>query len=116
MFRLKANKTSLYKLVAEYADDLPPMRTGTKFSKSFRTPDYTLEWITKDWNHARAFFSACMGCPLLFIEIRDGDGRAVSRIGNKMDLEDLRKRGMVEEFTTAAERRRLERRRACGRT
>lgn len=116
MFRLKANKTSLYKLVAEYADDLPPMRTGTKFSKCFRTPDYTLEWITKDWNHARAFFSACMGCPLLSIEIRDSDGRAVSRIVHKMDLADLRKRGMVEEFTTAAERRRLEGRRACGRT
>uniref|UniRef100_A0AAU8B4Z6 Uncharacterized protein n=1 Tax=Dulem virus 34 TaxID=3145752 RepID=A0AAU8B4Z6_9CAUD len=86
------------------------MRTGTKFTKYPRTPDYALEWITKDWNRARAFFSSCMGRPLLSIEIRDGDGRTVSRVVHKMDLADLRERGMVEEFTTAAERRRMERR------
>ena len=53
MLRLKANKTALYKLVADYVDNLPPMRSGT--------------------------------------------------------LRDLRERGMVEEFVTAAERRRIER-------
>ena len=116
MLRLKANKTSLYKLVAEYVADLPPMRTGTEFIKYFRTPDYAMEWITKDWNRAHALFSTCMGCPLLSIEVRDDDGHTVSRVVHKMDLADLRKRGMVEEFTTAAERRRMERRRACGRT
>ena len=26
MLRLKANKTALYKLVADYVDNLPPMR------------------------------------------------------------------------------------------
>ena len=29
MLRLKANKTALYKLVADYVDNLPPMRSGT---------------------------------------------------------------------------------------
>ncbi len=110
MLRLKANKTSLYKLVAEYVADLPPMRTGTEFIKYFRAPDYALEWITKDWNRAHAFFSAILGRPLLAIEVRDSDGHTVSRVVHKMDLADLRERGMVEEFTTAAERRRLERR------
>lgn len=28
MLRLKANKTALYKLVADYVDNLPPMRRG----------------------------------------------------------------------------------------
>lgn len=110
MLRLKANKTSLYKLVAGYVDDMPPMRTGTEFIKHYRTQDYALEWITKDWNRAHAFFSTCMGHPLLSIEVRDDDGHTVSRTVHKVDLADLRKRGMVEEFTTAAERRRMERR------
>lgn len=105
MLRLKACKTSLYKLVAEYVKDLPPMRSGTEFIKYFRTPDYALEWVTKDWNRARAYFSACMGRPILAIEIRD-DGRTVSRVVHDLDMADLRERGMVEEFTTAAERRR----------
>ncbi len=110
MLRLKATKTSLYKLVAQYVDNLPPMRTGTRFIKHFRTTDYTLEWITKDWNRAHAFFSTYMGCPLLSIEVRDDDGRTVSREVYRLRLDDLKSRGMVEEFITAQERRRMERR------
>ena len=106
MLRLKANKTSLYKLVAEYTD-LPPMRSGTEFIKHYRTRDYSLNWITAEWNCAHAFFSTCMGRPLLAIEIRDGDtGKTVSRSTYNLDLRGLRDRGMVEEFTTAMERRR----------
>lgn len=105
MLRLKATKTSLYKLVAEYVEDLPPMRTGTKFIKQFRAPDYALEWITKDWNRAHAFFSTCMGRPLLSIEVRDDDGHTVSRDVHTLKLDDLKNRGMVEEFVTAEERR-----------
>lgn len=107
MLRLKACKTSLYKLVAEYVKDLPPMRSGTEFIKYFSTPDYALEWVTKDWNRAHAFFSTCMGRPLLAIEVRD-DGHTVSREVHTLAVADLRERGMVEEFTTAAERRRAE--------
>lgn len=110
MIRLKANKTSLYKLVAEYVDNLPPMRSGTEFIKHYRAPDYALNWITPERNQAHAFFSTCLGRPLLSIEIRDSDGHTVSRVVHEMDLADLRKRNMVEEFTTAAERRRMERR------
>ena len=83
MLRLKANKTALYKLVADYVDNLPPMRSGTEFIKYSRTPDYALNWITPEWITAHAFFSTCMGHPLL---------------------------SMVEEFVTAAERRRIDRR------
>ena len=61
MLRLKANKTALYKLVADYVDNLPPMRSGTEFIKYSRTPDYALNWITPEWNTANAFFSTCMG-------------------------------------------------------
>ena len=54
MLRLKANKTALYKLVADYVDNLPPMRSGTEFIKYSRTPDYALNWITPEWNTAHA--------------------------------------------------------------
>lgn len=36
-------------------------------------------------------------------------GRLVRGACKYIDLQDLRERGMVEEFTTAAERRRIER-------
>ena len=104
MLRLKANKTALYKLVADYVDNLPPMRSGTEFIKYPRTPDYALNWITPEWNTAHAFFSTCMGRPLLSIEIRDGEtGKTASRTTYSLTLRDLRERGMVEEFVTAAE-------------
>ena len=73
-------------------------------------PDYALNWITPEWNTAHAFFSTCMGRPLLAIEIKDGEtGKTVSRTTHALTLRDLRERGMVEKFTTAAERRRIER-------
>ena len=110
MLRLTANKTKLYTLVQKYVDNLPPMRSGTQFIKYPRTPDYALDWITPKWDKAHAFFSTCMGHPLLSVEIRDGEtGKTVSRNVYNLDLQDLRERGMVEEFTTAAERRRIER-------
>ena len=98
MLRLTANKTKLYTLVAGYVENLPPMRGGTIFVKYPRTPDYALDWITPEWNKAHAFFSTCMGRPLLSIEIRDGEtGKTVSRNVYNLDLQDLRERGMVEE-------------------
>ena len=110
MLRLTANKTKLYTLVQKYVDNLPPMRSGTQFIKYPRTPDYALDWITPKWDKAHAFFSTCMGRPLLSIEIRDGEtGKAASRTTYSLTIRDLRERGMVEEFVTAAERRRIER-------
>lgn len=41
-------------------------------------------------------------------------GPQVSRVVHTLDAKDLLERGMVEEFTTAAERRQAERRAACG--
>lgn len=110
MLRLTANKTKLYTLVQKYVDNLPPMRSGTQFIKYPRTPDYALDWITPNWDKAHAFFSTCMGRPLLSIEIKDGEtGKTVSREVYNLDLQDLRERGMVEQFVPAEERRRLER-------
>ena len=110
MLRLTANKTKLYTLVAGYVENLPPMRGGTIFVKYPRTPDYALDWITPEWDTAHAFFCACMGHPLLSIEIKSGEtGKTVNRTTHALNLRDLRERGMVEEFVTAAERRRMER-------
>lgn len=109
MLRLTANKTKLYTLVAGYVENLPPMRGGTIFVKYPRTPDYALEWATER-EKGRAFLSACMGRPLLKIDIDEKEtGRLVRGACKYIDLQDLRERGMVEEFTTAAERRRIER-------
>ena len=108
MLRLTANKTKLNTLVADYVDNLPPMRK-TEFIKYPRTPDYALEWATER-EKGRAFLSACMGRPLLKIDIDEKEtGRLVRGACKYIDLQDLRERGMVEEFTTAAERRRIER-------
>lgn len=108
MLRLTANKTKLYTLVADYVDNLPPMRK-TAFIKYHRAPDYALEWATEREKGA-AFLSACMGRPLLKIDIDEREtGRLVRTAYKYIDLQDLRERGMVEEFTKAAERRRIER-------
>lgn len=43
-------------------------------------------------------------------EIKSGEtGKTVNRTTHALKLQDLRERGMVEEFITAAERRRVER-------
>lgn len=108
MLRLTANKTKLYTLVADYVDNLPPMRKTT-FIKYPPHHDYAMEWATER-EKGRAFFSACMGRPLLRIDIDEKEtGRMVWGTSKCIDLQDLRERGMVEEFTTAAERRRMER-------
>lgn len=109
MLRLKATKTSLYRLVAAYVDNLPPMRSGTQFIKYPRRPDYAMDWITPEWDTGHAFFSTCMGHALLSIEIKGGKTGTVSRKVYDLDPQDLRERGMVEEFVPAAERRRTKR-------
>ena len=104
--RLKATKTSLYGLVAKYVDDLPPMRSGTEFLKYPRTTDYVLDWVTPKGDYAHAFFSTCMGRPLLSIRIKDGDTQeTVSRKVYQLDIQDLRSRGMVEIFHPVSERK-----------
>ena len=112
MFRLKANKTSLYKLVGTY-EALPPMRRVT-ITKAHRAPDWWLKWTDADGLLCVAFFSTCLGKPLLAIEKKEFGGPQVSRVVHDLDAKDLLDRGMVEKFTTAAERRQAERRAACG--
>ena len=103
MLRLKANKTSLYKLVAGFTP-LPGIRR-VDFAKAPGTPDYWLEWATGD-GYAKALLSTIMGRPLLSITIRDVDGSQLSYEVHNLSVDGLRDRGMVEEFTTAMERRR----------
>lgn len=89
--RLKATKTSLYKLVNQYAP--LPILKWTKFWKAFRSPDYYLEWQAED-GYAKAFFSTCCGKPMLSIEVR-GEGHTFREV-HKLSLEDLQARGMLE--------------------
>ena len=78
MFRLKANKTSLYKLVGEF-EDLPPMRRVT-ITKAYRTPDWWLKWTNADGLLCVAFFSTCMGKALLSIDKKEFCGPQVSHV------------------------------------
>lgn len=82
--RLKATKTSLYKLVSEYAD-LPPMNQ-TDFRKAHRCRSYWLHW-----GDCTAYFSTCGGGPYLSIDY------GVIRRMHKLTVADLRSRGMIEE-------------------
>lgn len=94
---LHATKTSLYKLVAEYVPDLPPMRAKTQFIK-YRGASYAMEWSTPNWDHAHAFFSTCLGHALLAIEVQDGEtGKTISRNVHELTLQDLQTRGMIKE-------------------
>lgn len=96
MKRLHATKTSLYKLVAEYVPNLPPMRTGTRFIKY--KSSYTLEWITPKFDCGNAYFSACLGSPLLTIEVRNGEtGKTISRDVYNLTIDSLQQRGMIKE-------------------
>lgn len=96
MLRLKAAKTSLYKLV-HYYEPLPPMGR-TQFTKASRDPDYWLEWTDACGISCKAFLSCCGGKALLAITKRDG-GAEVSCVVHGLELSDLLERGMVEVFT-----------------
>lgn len=102
MLRLKTNKTNLYKLVSGY-EHLPRMRR-TKFRKERGRPSYYLEWADGSGLRCSAFFSAVGGKPKLWITKKDLDGLVSSAI-HTLDLEDVKGRGMVEEFAPATERR-----------
>lgn len=105
MLRLTANKTKLYHLVKKF-EPLPPMGR-TEFRKAYRSPDYWLRW-TDDGLWCEAFLSTCVGKPMMSIDKGEFCGQRVSRVVYGLDIEDLKARGMVEEFTSAVERRRAE--------
>ena len=96
--RLKANKTSLYNLVATYKP-LPGMRR-VDFKKANGRPDYWLEWTTDD-GHTKAFLSSSLGHPILTITTHDAAGGQLYHEAHRLSVEGLRERGMVEEVTTA---------------
>ena len=98
MLRLKANKTSLYSLVASFTQ-LPGMRR-VDFQKASGRPNYWLEWTTDD-GHTKAFLSSTMGHPVLTITTHDAAGGQLYHEAHRLSVDGLRERGMVEEVTTA---------------
>ena len=89
VLRLKANKTSLYNLVATYKP-LPGMRR-VDFQKANGRPDYWLEWTTDD-GHTKAFLSSSLGHPILTITTHDavdrgpGDGLHLPAAGRNQRI------------------------------
>jgi len=95
MLRLKATKTTLYKLVASF-EPLYGMN-HTVFYKVPRHPSYFLDWRDDDGEYYRAYFSACLGQAILTITKRDIDGRQLSRQVHCLSIQELRECGMIEE-------------------
>lgn len=92
---IKANKTKLYKLVAEH-ESLPPMK-NTDFSKLTRNRAYWLEWWSEGSPTMEAYLTVSAGIASLRI------GRKYRLPGDpdpvfyRLTIEDLRARGMLEE-------------------
>lgn len=105
MFRPNVNKTNLYKLVGAY-EDLPPMHR-VEFKEAPRTPDWWLKWADADgvWYVATFAANMQMGKALLSIQKRALHMPYATQVIHTLDARDLMERGMVEEFTTAAEGR-----------
>lgn len=80
------------------------METALRWA-SVDNPDYWLEWTTDD-GHMKAFLSSSLGCPVLTITTHDAAGGQLYHEAHRLSIECLRERGMVEEVTTAMERRR----------
>ena len=93
ILRLKATKTSLYKLVGSY-EALPIMKR-TYFTKYRRS--YWLRWSDDDADY-KAYLSFCAGKPMLAIERRsyDADGPPSCKV-HVVPVDSLRALGMIEE-------------------
>lgn len=85
--RIKANKTSLYKLVAEYMP-LPGMK-HTEFFKMPRKAFFTLDWYVEGEKH-RALLSEFIGFPTLYIESK------TDWHFHKPTIQELDERGMID--------------------
>ena len=95
MMRLKATKTSLYKLVAEHAK-LPSMKR-TEFVKLRGHRTYWLRWWDEDSGSCEAYLSVGCGSAVLRItKHREGDDEQSGPF-HKLQVADLRERGMIEE-------------------
>lgn len=106
MERLKANKTRLWELVRDYTEGTPyevEKRSACRFWKAYRRPDYYLEWMT-DEGLCRASLVPVMGRVLLSVDVDRGHWDRV--IFKRISMNDLRRRGMVETLSTAAEGKR----------
>lgn len=96
---LKANKTSMHKLIRDKADQIDLVfPIPTKKEVSFRETDsksYVMAWNSR---HQRFTFwlMACLGRPLLVAEIYE-DGKQVGRDTVSLAIQELRDRGMVDD-------------------
>ena len=92
--RLKATKTSMYKLVSEHTA-LPPMRR-TAFTKAYRQPAYYLRWRDADDMPCEAMLAPCAGRPVLSITCERERAESAYE-AHTLRIADLRQRGMIEE-------------------
>lgn len=93
MLRLKVNKTSLYRLVAQYEPAVCGFRRS-EFRKSKQT--YELVWRRSDCEFLASIFTRGI-VVVLSIERFGLDGNRLAHKAYMLDNEALRKCGMVEE-------------------
>ena len=82
--QIKACKTSMYNLVAEFTE-LPIMK-NTRFQKSYRSASYFLEWCG-----GRAFLSPVMGTPLMSVTTEEIPWKA-----HRLTVDSLLKKDMIQ--------------------
>lgn len=98
MLRLTANKAKFYELVAEY-DDLPSV-SRVKFTRSPLKACYWLKW-EHDGTLCEAMLSMNGERPRLLIRKKELCGKLISRTVYAQDVDDLARRGLVENGGTA---------------
>lgn len=102
MMKLTVNKSKFYALAKEYWPDIEPMRR-TEFVKFFRVRDYKLTFRAGSYYHD-VFLSACFGRGLLADEYsyyEDNGEEIKARETHRLDLDTLRRFGMLEEIPDA---------------
>ena len=103
MKRLKANKTTLYNLVRDMAQDLDwihiPSLRKVSFVKVYCRPDFVLRWRNVDGTHFQAFLCVCDGNAILTISLNDVDKYLLYCIVYHQPIDNLMKRGMVEDIS-----------------
>lgn len=95
VLKLKATKTSLYKLVGEF--EILPIMRKTEFIKAPRTRDWWLKWASGD-DFYKAFFAVFGHSAALVISRKDWlSGKETLRQFFPLPVDKLRERGMIEE-------------------
>ena len=95
MLRIKAVKTSLYKLTTEFM--AAPRMRNVQFSKIAGARSYRLKWYDDENGlFFTSILQVCAGRPIIQITGKNWDGQEEFYEAYPLTVEDLMERGMIE--------------------